>query len=244
MPLNRAKKRSLPVVGKTQTRKAPMTRSASKTSFYNFIEKHENKLAAYVEPHGFCRHGKVGLLNAVGQVLFMAFERNENGYEITSQNYYAQFGNEKDAIARSSFTEARAKIKWQAFECLLKASQCLPRYDDLWNGLRVKAVDGTYLTLPNENDLFKAFPRRGKELYPKCLLVTVADVVTGQPQEAIATKYNGSERDELLNLTSLEPKKDLALLDRGFSGIKIFTKLIERGILFIARVRTDEKGSL
>lgn len=179
----------------------------------------------------------------------MTAERNGNGYDIVSQNYFSELklhlGRKREAAKRSSLCEARQKLSWKAFEFLL-AEANLEKRDEksgLWKGHRIRAIDGTSLTLPASEAILEEFPRKpgvkqpGSH-YPFGRLITATNIVTGQPVGAKLGKWQTSERELALGLIRTFQTGDVALLDRGFEGFDFFKEMEKLGQFFVCRVRT------
>jgi len=216
--------------------------------FISFIETRKRELTRYVMSEcNFVRERKLGLIHTIGHVVHMTCARNSNGYDITSLNYFselkAQLGVGGSGVCRSSFCEARAKLKWQAFEYLLNEVNQLPGAQIFWKRRRVFAADGSCLNLPHRDEIIRSFPlekdARCRAHYPKGLLLSVTDVLSGVPLLAELGHYRtDSERGLLANNLSKIPRGSVVLLDRGFDGVRFFKKLDDHGLFFIARVRT------
>jgi hypothetical protein len=217
--------------------------------FISFVESRKPQLLSYrFSNYSFIRRRKLGLVHTIGHVLKLALRRNGDGYEITSRNYFAQFGQSR--VARSSLSEAREKIEWQAFSYLLDELNQEARVV-MWKQHRVFAADGTCLNLPHAPEIIENFPldldERCRAHYPKGLLLTLTDVLSGVPFKAELGHYRtDSERRLLTNVLPTLPKGSIVLLDRGFDGVKMFKRVADEGLFFIARVRSrvHEKCSL
>lgn len=209
----------------------------------NLISRNKRALEKFIkEAGGFSRSRKLSLVHTIGHILFLAATRNQNGYEITSQNYFAQYGSIESAVSRSSLSEARGKIDWKAFDYLLKDLREESHRDVAkWKGLNVKAIDGTFLTLPATKKILDEFPRRpkAKTHYPKGILVTAMNVFTGQPLNAVIESHQGSERSCLKRIIDQFEKRDVLLLDRGFEGIEYMAQMQRGGIFFVSRLRAE-----
>lgn len=206
------------------------------------------------KPESFSRNRKLNLVHTIGHVLHLAACRNSNGYEISSQNYFAHWNQETSesirSPSRSSICEARQKLSFKAFEFLLKSAnlnQASVPKDLLWNGHIVRAADGTKIPLPASKEILKSFPRRlnqgHMEHYPSGLLMTAVNVFTGQPNAVRLANKDGSERKELLCMLSEFEKDDILLLDRGLDGGKVWASIEERGQFYINRVRASGGGT-
>ncbi len=217
--------------------------------YRSLLENHNHELRGFVrEERGLTRERKLNLTHTLGHILYLSSQRNLNGYEITSQSYFSQFGQDDRAVRRSSFCEARQKVDWKAFQYLLRQlnQESHSSFSGLkWKGHSVKAIDGTFVTLPASPEVLKQFPRRPNPQslahYPYGLLVTAINVFTGQPVAAHLQDHSGSERAALLHLIETGDFKegDLLLLDRGYEGLGCWQAMTQAGLLFVARVRSQ-----
>jgi hypothetical protein len=171
----------------------------------------------------------------------MVSSRKQNGSEITSLNYFSEIGRPELGACRSSLSEARSKISWEVFEYLLDE---LNRASNpaTWKGHRVRACDGTHITLPATAPILEHFPRRECEQsrthYPKALLVVATDILTGIPSTArLGQGEYGSERELLASMLDDFEPGDIMLMDRGYEGINHLYELEKRGQKFITRLR-------
>ena len=110
------------------------------------------------------------------------------GYELLFANYVAHTTRSADVvkIARSSYSEARQKLSWEAFAYLLDRTQI---DSELWHGHRVRAVDGTRIQLPRSEEILSEFPIRnnsfGESPYPMLSLIVAADAFSCQPTHSL-----------------------------------------------------------
>lgn len=176
----------------------------------------------------------------------MVVDRKRNGSAITSQNYFAGLG--EFGAARSSLSEARSKLSWRAFEYLLgELNRAVP--DILWRGHRVYAVDGCHLSLPASQEILKEYPRAQSEAkrthYPKMMLVTATNVLSGVPYAArTAAGESGSERALLGSMLDEFKLGDIVLADRGFDGAESLHEIDKRGLYFIVRMKTGDTTAM
>jgi hypothetical protein len=198
----------------------------------------------------FTRTRHLNLEHTVGMVLHMASSRNENGYDITSQNYFEELGNHlKSPIeppTRQSVSEARAKLKWEGFESLLCAANQEKEFDGdsfRFKGHITRAVDGTSMIVPRTADLLGHFTPRiskaGECHYPSLLAVIATNVFSGQPVAATINDHTASERDGLLSMIrNVFGAGDLSLLDRGYPAGWLFWEFEKAKQYYLARVKT------
>jgi hypothetical protein len=168
------------------------------------------------------------------------------GYELIYANYFASLERSTRVahMGRSSFCEARDKLSWEAFAYLLNKSSLENRSEfemERWLGHRVRAVDGTNVQLPCSEEILATFPRRrslvGEVHYPQLHLTVAADVFTCQPTHSIVHDKHFSERDDLLDFLKTFDKGDVALLDRGFDGKRVWQSFDDVGQHYVARIR-------
>lgn len=182
----------------------------------------------------------------------MAADRNENGYEITSSNYFREISRDlKEHIepaTRQALCAARANLGWEAFEFLLGEANLekagLPTHMR-FKGHVTRAVDGTSFFTPRTEELLMYFSPRNTRAeeeethYPYGLLVAAVNVFTGQPVAGVVTDYKASERDGLRTLITKFSEGDLTLLDRGLGGIEIYLDFLDHKQFFVHRIKTS-----
>lgn len=116
-------------------------------------------------------------------------------------------------------------------------------------GHRVRAVDGTGVLLPRSQEILQAYPIRknrfGKSHYPSLNLLSAVDIFTGQPSHIRTGNMHMSERDALMEIISEFKAGDITILDRGFSGKRVWKYFTEKNQYFIARLKLrDARGIL
>lgn len=172
----------------------------------------------------------------------MVSSRKQNGSEITSLNYFSEIGKPELSVSRSSLSEARGKLSWEVFEYLLDELNRASK-PGTWKGHRVRACDGSYLTLPASEEIMEHFPRRecvqNRTHYPKALVVVATDILTGVPSTAkLGSGERDSERELLVSMLDDFEVGDIMLMDRGYEGIDHLYELEKRGQKFITRMRS------
>ena len=184
----------------------------------------------------------------------MTLNRNQNGYDISSRNYFSKLNQQiRESIKsarRQSVCEARKKLDWQAFEFLMKEANQDKLLNDSnfrFKGHLTRAIDGTSLLIPHSKDILTYFKQRkdgtgGYIHYPLALLVTATNVFTGQ---ITTTRISGfddtNERNQLISMLDEFDSGDLCLLDRGFTGLRIYSEFSNRKQYFICRVVSSGK---
>lgn len=150
-------------------------------------------------------------------------------------------------VTKGAFTQARAKLNPWAFkrlnEVAVEAFYKGAEYY-LWYGMRVLAVDGTRLVLPNHPSVVEEFgvhkfgPKADSErsLAMGSMLYDVLNQITIDAQIA---PYASSERDLLEAHLDKVKAGDLLLLDRGYPCFWLLFLLKAKGIEFCVRLKDD-----
>jgi Transposase DDE domain len=123
---------------------------------------------------------------------------------------------QSEAVAASSFCEARGKISDDFFRRLQQQilSDVAVDDDSRWHGHRVFAIDGTKITLPRE--LTRAgFPVPNNGYYPQGLLSVLFHVRSQLPYDVRLTS-DGDERASAAEHLETLGSRDLVIYDRGY----------------------------
>lgn len=115
-------------------------------------------------------------------------------------------------------------------------------------GLRVVAIDGTRVLVPDHPEAEARFGRPSylkgaKKPLPQALLVLGFDVLSRVPVGATLMRYDGSERVGAMEMADLLGPGTLAVMDRGFVGKAFLRHLIEAGGDVLIRMTTSEVNS-
>jgi len=151
------------------------------------------------------------------------------------------------AVTKGAFTQARAKLNPWAFKRLNEVA-VNSFYNGAeyyaWHNMRLLAVDGTRLVLPNHPTVAEEFgvhqfgPKADspRSLAMGSLLYDVLNLITIDSQIA---PYASSERDLLMQHLDQVKSGDLLLLDRGYPSFWLLFLLKARGIEFCVRLKED-----
>ena len=148
---------------------------------------------------------------------------------------------------KGAFTQARAKLDPSAFQRLNEVAvntfyEQAGHY--VWHDMRVLAVDGTRLMLPNHPSIIEEFGQhsfgphadRPRSMAIGSLLYDVLNQIT---IDARMAPYKCSEMDLLVEHLDLMKPGDLLLLDRGYPSFWLFFLLKAKGIEFCVRLKDD-----
>lgn len=165
--------------------------------------------------------------------------------KITSSDYTIR------EATKGAFTQARSKLNAWAFVRLNEVAvdtfyEGAEYY--AWNGMRLLAVDGTRLVLPNHPSIKaefgecsfgpKADSRRSMAI--GSMLYDVLNQITIDAQLAPFKSINGKKSSEMSLLEKHMQKlksNDLLLLDRGYPSILLFFKLQAMSVEFCVRMK-------
>lgn len=154
------------------------------------------------------------------------------------------------AVTKSAFTKARAKVKHEAF-IELNQNVIETFYNEApylgWRGLRILAVDGTRLVLPNHKSIIEEFGEHsfGPNADSKRSLALgscLYDCINLLTLDAQIAPYSASERDLLLKHLEKVNSGDLLLMDRGYPSKALLFLLKAKGLQFCIRMK--EQGWL
>ncbi len=150
-------------------------------------------------------------------------------------------------VTKGAFTQARAKLNPWAFQRLNEVTsngfyQEAEYY--AWHEMRVLAVDGTRLVLPNHPSIIKEF---GQHKFgpnadsPRSLALgsMLYDVLNQITIDSRLAPYSNSETDLLIQHLARVEKGDLILLDRGYPSFWLLFLLMAKGIEFCVRLKDD-----
>jgi len=150
-------------------------------------------------------------------------------------------------VTKGAFTQARAKLNPEAFvELNENVNQTF--YEEApyltWHQMRILAVDGTRLVLPNHKSVTEEFGEHGfgpnadsqRSLALGSFLYDALNLLT---LDAHIAPYASSERALLYKHLEKVNQGDLLLLDRGYPSIGLMFLLMAKGIQFCMRMKED-----
>lgn len=198
-----------------------------------FIEKGRKKVS------DFTRERKLPfaklfmfLLGIVHECLTVAFRR------------FSEKTGEESTVTEQSLSEARDKIKWEAFAEL---SETLGKFAytgdyDRWNGYRIWGIDGTKFALPNYPEIAdlwgneKGSPTaRGSILYD-VVNYTVFDAQI-EPMAVDERSLAKKHIDGLVERMGTQLERKLIISDRGYPSEEMIDNYETNGLFYLMRVR-------
>lgn len=176
----------------------------------------------------------------IGHILYLCGPARCLGIEASARRFFFDLKRYQKTSgkfrAKSSLSEARSKLPWQAMSYLLSEST-IEDSRSLWRGHDVLAADGSFLGIPDEKALLEYFPRRkSKEHYLKARLVAAVNVNTGQPVCAEVGSLYDSEPALLKKMLFNFKPGNIVLLDRGYTGVELWKTLEQQKLFFVNRL--------
>ncbi|MFE2945347.1 IS4 family transposase [Streptomyces sp. NPDC059255] len=141
---------------------------------------------------------------------------------------------EWSGVNKSSLARARQRLGWEVMRDLHRAAvRPLGRKEDLFRGLRVIALDGMLLAVPDSAGNRDAFGKSGSQRspmgYPMARVVAVAECSSHTVLDAVIGGWKDSERIVSDELDRHAGEGTLLLADRGLWGLARWHRLRERG---------------
>jgi hypothetical protein len=148
-------------------------------------------------------------------------------------------------VTKSAFSQARKKLKYQAFYELNTAQvdYFYQNYDyKTWKNYRLIAIDGSILRLPNSKPIFDEFGKADiSETGRNIVYARVSqayDMLNHITMDASLSYYHSNEHDMALNHMGCLTENDIVLFDRNYPSFWMFALLLSKGTHFCARLKT------
>jgi hypothetical protein len=148
-----------------------------------------------------------------------------------------------NAISKSAFTQSRRNLKPESFLELSSLqldyfSRYAP-YKKSWHGARVVAIDGSFLNLPNSEEIKYHFGsvknQYDETIRAKCSFAF--DVCNELIIDAQIDRHDSNEQElAARHLSVLNPKTDILVFDRGYPSQWLIGLLIKHGFKFCIRL--------
>jgi hypothetical protein len=150
-------------------------------------------------------------------------------------------------VSKSAFTQARAKLKHEAF---IELNETVNKtfYNEapylVWHNMRLVAVDGTRLVLPKHKSVIEKFGEHsfGPNADSKRSLAIASflyDPLNLLTLDAQLAPYASSEKELLYKHLEKVLPGDLLLADRGYASFALMFFLIAKGIHFCIRMKEN-----
>jgi len=165
----------------------------------------------------------------------------------TRLNMYFEHNGEVEPMSQQAFSKLRNNFDHSPFVAMHSAlvhKEYSGEYElPLWNGYHLFGVDGSYLQLPRNEEMYRTFGVPGRKGQCPCAGISVLfDVLHGWVLDPIITTNGMNERTEcenhvdfLCRSLSHVAENSIILLDRGYPSQDLFKKLRDSRIKFVAR---------
>lgn len=186
------------------------------------------------------------------QLMLFMINMVKSSIQTCLDRYYERNGQEDMHMTQQSFSEAREKIKWEAFQLLFSAirDEVYTGYYDTWHGYRVSAIDGSKIQLPDDPALRVHFGTTGKgrtaatgqgsvlyDVYNKIILDAHLEPIHTDERE-LALRHI----ETLCKMPSFD--KECVLYDRGYASFEMAEAHMERNVHFVMRVKRGFNTSI
>jgi hypothetical protein len=170
----------------------------------------------------------------------------QDSYDDVAENLVGSLEGMDEAIPnRSSFTRARQRLGAGVIEAVFRrlAGPVAPAGLDsaFWRGMRVAAVDGFLLDVPDTTANRAAFGgpvSRGQPAgFPLARVVTLTETGTHSPVDARVGGYCAGEQ-ELAVAMAGSAAGMLVIMDRGFPGVALWKAYTQAGSHLLIRARS------
>jgi hypothetical protein len=193
------------------------------------------------EARFFSRAGKIGFVNAFCRILKLC-------RKTTQVELIEMFWDGEDASSvpsKQAFSEAREKIKPEAFETLFRngaelgySSADIPRFHDH----RLCAIDGSTIAMENSKELLSFFHCAGRKASACTARASLlVDCFKGNIYDGIIDDYKTGERELALRhikrLAAFDNQKSIVLFDRGYCSKALIAECFHLKIRFLMRIR-------
>jgi hypothetical protein len=220
----------------------------TRTKLGEIIERIDKKIrskefleSARKRPQDFTRNRKMPFAILV----FFMINLIKASIQNCLDKFFESIGQEGVHVSEQSFSEARQKIRWEAFRELFETTvgAIYEGFYRTWHGYRVSAIDGSKTQLPDDKALRGFFGAVGRGVTAATAQASALyDVFNNVLIDTQLMPLNTGERqlallhiDALCKLASF--LKELILFDRGYASFELIETLISRNISFLMRVK-------
>jgi hypothetical protein len=151
---------------------------------------------------------------------------------------------------KAAITQARqrlgAGVMTQLFHQLVKPMATVETVGAFLNGMRIIAIDGTCLDIPDSDENARVFGRPGsrpgtRAAFPKARLVILVEAGTHLIFDALICPYKIGERVRALRLLRSVTQEMLLMWDRGLHSYAMVEATVSKGCDYLGRIPSHVK---
>lgn len=148
---------------------------------------------------------------------------------------------------KSALSQARQRLGAKPLVELFRAlAHPIASLDQAWafyKGLRLMALDGTNLDMPDtpENERFFGRPGagRGKAAWPVAAVIALIEIGTRLTVDAFVGRYKTPEQSAAVRLMRSLQAGMILLWDRAFVGYELYKEALKRGAHLLGRIKRN-----
>ena len=151
------------------------------------------------------------------------------------QSLFALLSSRKVSDDTGAYCTARGRLPLDILarlRCAVAAHAA--KAEDLWNGLRVRVLDGTAVSMPDTPKNQRAYPQSAEQKpgcgFPFMKIVGIFSLSTGVLLDYAKGNKHQHELNLLHRLLEVFKAGDLVLADRGFSCYTLLALLWQKGV--------------
>lgn len=194
-------------------------------------------------PRNFTRKRKL----VFTELMLLILSQARCSAQCALERFFDKIGRPEVFMRQQSFSDARHKIKWEAFREIF--THCVHVvYNDkhrwnTWHGYTVMAVDGSKIQLPSDPLLLATFGGMGPvattpTAQASFLFDVLNDMIVDARIAPISTNERTLAKQHLESLHELPAiKKKLLVFDRGYPSAELIDAVLVAGCDFLSRVR-------
>jgi hypothetical protein len=150
------------------------------------------------------------------------------------------FGLRNQRFNSSAMSQARSRLPQAVVEILTRGACAVDEIPcECWRGMRLKALDGSTVSMPREAGLFRHFgahkARTTTVRYPLGTVCFLLRVGSSLIEDYRFGPFDPGEKDTATPLLTHLGPGDLLLADRGFAGSPTLARLLARDAHFLMR---------
>ena len=224
---------------------------------YHSISKITTNLRDRFDPffkqNHFIRNRKLPVNLTVALIIELIKNKNLLGYQLSINNFTASLAliNSKFkyfSLSKSAFSKARKKLSYKVIELINREFVKENQVKNTYKGLRLFAIDGTKLTMPDSPELefiFKKPKNKISNAYmPQATMVACLDLTSNLTSEIEIGSCDTSEKELALKFLPNIEKKSLVITDRYFGNRIFFYNCEKEKLFYLSRIKSGNRAMI